>query len=134
MKNKQRLLRWAAPALLLPLLVGLMLAYLPNQAAASAQTSAYRPPKHTGGTITYGTTAFLGSTNPWFNNTTPGLDVQGALWARAVVPDPDGRYLPDQLVEVPTVQNGRCQPRWPDRRDEAAPRPHLVRWAAHHRR
>lgn len=110
MKNKQRMLRWAAPALLLPLLVGLVLAYLPNPVAASAQASGFRPPENTGGTITYGLSLFPPSTNPWFNNTTFGLEAQGALWARAVVPDPDGRYLPDQLAEVPTVQNGDVSP------------------------
>jgi|GEM_PF-5075616 len=80
MENRHRLLLWVVPVLLLPLLVGLMLAYLPNHAAASAQSSRYYPPKNTGGAITYGISFFPPSTNPWFNSTTEGVEVQDALW------------------------------------------------------
>lgn len=100
---KKRVLPIAATLLLL---AAFTLVAVKGTAATSSPFSSYRPPQHTGGTITYGDFQFPSSTNPWFNTLTVGQEVQDALWANPITTSSEGTYVPDQLVEVPTVDNG----------------------------
>ncbi len=61
-------------------------------------------------TITYGDWQFPVSTNPWFNTTSAGQEVQNALWAYPITTSSGGVYVPDQLLEVPTLANGDVSP------------------------
>jgi ABC-type transport system substrate-binding protein len=73
-------------------------------------TGQYRPPQRTGGTITYADWQFPDSTNPWFVSGLADLSLQSALWGSPIRANSNGRYVPDQLVEVPTVQNRDVSP------------------------
>lgn len=66
----------------------------------------YTVPTHTGGTITYSDASPIHSTNPWLSIYSEDQEVMQALWGAPVVASPDGKYLPDELTEVPTQANG----------------------------
>jgi peptide/nickel transport system substrate-binding protein len=73
--------------------------------AMPAPAYVYAQPTHKGGTITFSSWQFPGSTNLWFLGP-DGLAVARALWGRPYVPSPTATFLPDELAEIPTQANG----------------------------
>src|SRR5690242_18508127 len=66
----------------------------------------YTAPQQKGGTVIYSDWQFPTTTNPWFQSEVVGVEVQAALWGSPVVISSDGKFLPDELMDVPTTQNG----------------------------
>ena len=66
----------------------------------------YTTPTQKGGTLIYSDWEFPDSTNPWFNTSVVGVELGQALYGSPFTVTPDGRYLPDELAEMPTQQNG----------------------------
>ncbi len=66
----------------------------------------YTQPTTKGGTILYSDWECPESTNPMFNTSVTGTEVANALWAGPFVVSSDGKFLPDQLTEIPTQANG----------------------------
>jgi peptide/nickel transport system substrate-binding protein len=72
----------------------------------------YAPPTHPGGTIIFSTTDFSfyqvwknGTWNPWFIDATDELEMRDALWGQPYVISPSAALLPDELEEIPTLEN-----------------------------
>ncbi len=81
----------------------------PTQNNTTPQTKAiyhYAAPPTKGGTLIYSDWEFPDSTNPWFNTSVVGVELIQALWGGLFTVTPDGTYLPDELAEMPTQQNG----------------------------
>jgi peptide/nickel transport system substrate-binding protein len=81
----------------------------PNPTATSQGGTpgySYTKPDHTGGTILMSDWEFPDSTNPWFNTSVVGLEVGDGLWGSLFVVTSDGKFLPDELAEIPTTENG----------------------------
>ena len=66
----------------------------------------YTSPTTRGGTLIYSDWEFPSSTNPWFNTSVVGTELSQALYGSLFTVTPDGTYLPDELAEMPTTQNG----------------------------
>jgi peptide/nickel transport system substrate-binding protein len=66
----------------------------------------YHTPTTKGGTLIYSDWEFPDSTNPWFNTSVVGVEVNQALYGGLFTVTPDGKYLPDELAEMPTQANG----------------------------
>jgi peptide/nickel transport system substrate-binding protein len=66
----------------------------------------YHAPTTKGGTLIFSDWEFPDSTNPWFNTSVVGVEVGSALFGTPFTVTPDGKYLPDELAEMPTQQNG----------------------------
>ncbi len=75
-------------------------------AQGGGSTYSYTKPDHTGGTLLMSDWEFPDSTNPWFNTSVVGVEVGDALWGSPFVVTSDGKFLPDELTEIPTTQNG----------------------------
>src|SRR5690242_12934237 len=72
----------------------------------SQQTYNYKTPPNKGGTVLYSDWQFPSSTNLWFNTDVVGVEVASALWGAPLAATSDGKLIPDELTEVPSVQNG----------------------------
>lgn len=80
-----------------------------NNAPAGTTTQhtyKYVTPPHKGGTLVYSDWQFPESVNPLFAASVVDTKVQDAIWGGLVVISSDSQYLPDQLTEVPSLQNG----------------------------
>ncbi len=66
----------------------------------------YETPTHKGGTVVYSDWQFPDSTNPWFATSVVDFELIAALYGGPVTIGPDGKFLPDELTEVPTLENG----------------------------
>ena len=66
----------------------------------------YVTPTNKGGTVIFSDWEFPTSTNPWFNTSVVGVELSQALYGSLFTVTPDGKYLPDQLAEMPTQANG----------------------------
>jgi peptide/nickel transport system substrate-binding protein len=66
----------------------------------------YKAPTTKGGTLIYSDWQFPDSTNPWFNTSVVGVELAQALYGGLFTVTPDGKYLPDELAEMPTQANG----------------------------
>jgi peptide/nickel transport system substrate-binding protein len=66
----------------------------------------YQTPNNTGGTLLMADWQFPDSTNPLFNTSVVGTQLSNALWGSPFVNTPDGKLLPDELTEIPSVANG----------------------------
>ena len=79
----------------------------PNTAQPQTKTTyRYTSPTTRGGTLIYSDWEFPSSTNYWFNTSVVGIELSSALWGQMFTVTPDGTYLPDELAEMPTQQNG----------------------------
>ena len=78
----------------------------PNTPPTTKTTYHYTTPTHKGGTIIFSDWEFPDSTNPWFNTSVVGVEVAQALYGGMFTVTPDGKYLPDELAEMPTQANG----------------------------
>jgi peptide/nickel transport system substrate-binding protein len=81
----------------------------PSTTTTTPQTKAiynYTTPTNKGGTAIYSDWQFPDSTNPWFNTSVVGVEVSQALYGGLFTVTPDGKYLPDELAEMPTTANG----------------------------
>jgi peptide/nickel transport system substrate-binding protein len=76
----------------------------PNK--CGSDTYCYTKPDHTGGTILISDWQFPTSTNPWFNTSVVGTELSDALYGGPFVVTSDGKFLPDELTEIPTTDNG----------------------------
>lgn len=70
------------------------------------QTYNYKNPSHKGGTVLFSDWQFPSSTNLWFNTDVVGTEVDSGLWGAPLAVTSDGKIIPDELTEVPSVQNG----------------------------
>ncbi len=70
------------------------------------QTYNYKTPPNKGGTVLFSDWQFPSSTNLWFNTDVVGVEVASALWGAPLAATSDGKLIPDELTEVPSVQNG----------------------------
>jgi ABC-type transport system substrate-binding protein/serine/threonine protein kinase len=106
---------WRAKALLLALGVVLVVGGLgglgysvccgkPRPTAAAPYP--YTVPTHKGGTLVLAAFGTLETNNPWFLHYTNEVSLADALWGGPLVISPDGKYLPDELTEIPTRANG----------------------------
>jgi len=77
-----------------------------GQSACGGNTYCYSKPDHTGGTILFSDWEFPTSTNPWFNTSVVGAEVAAGLYGAPFVVTSDGKFLPDELTEIPTTKNG----------------------------
>ncbi len=66
----------------------------------------YTTPPNKGGTILMSDWEFPSSTNSWFNTSVVGVEVGQALWGGPYAVTSDGKFLPDELSEIPTQANG----------------------------
>ncbi len=66
----------------------------------------YKTPTHKGGTILFSDWQFPDSTNPMFATAVVDYELINALWGSPFVIGPDGALMPDELKEIPTLQNG----------------------------
>jgi peptide/nickel transport system substrate-binding protein len=77
-----------------------------NVPTGSTGAYQYTAPTHKGGTLVYSDWQFPDSTNTWFATSTVDFELITALYGAPVIIGPDGRFLADQLTEVPTLTNG----------------------------
>src|SRR5579883_2987227 len=77
-----------------------------GQSTCGGDTYCYTRPDHTGGSILFSDWEFPTSTNPWFNTSVVGAEVTAGLYGAPFVVTSDGKFLPDELTEIPTSQNG----------------------------
>src|SRR5215472_16366939 len=73
-------------------------------------TYQYQAPTTKGGTVLMSDWEFPDSTNPLFNTSVVGTEISNALWGSPFVNSPDGKLLPDQLAEIPSLANGDVSP------------------------
>jgi peptide/nickel transport system substrate-binding protein len=73
-------------------------------------TVGYQPTNQQGGTLVYANWQFPASTSPWFASTLVDREVEDALWGSPLILRPDGKMLPDELMEIPTTANGDVSP------------------------
>jgi ABC-type transport system substrate-binding protein len=66
----------------------------------------YTVPTHKGGTLVLAAFGTLETSNPWFLHYTNETALADALWGGPLVISPAGKYLPDELSEVPAQANG----------------------------
>jgi peptide/nickel transport system substrate-binding protein len=59
-----------------------------------------------GGTVIFSDWQFPDSLNPLFAGLVVDYEVMGGLWAGPVTVTSDAKYVPDELTEVPTLDNG----------------------------
>lgn len=66
----------------------------------------YQAPTNKGGTVLMSDWQFPDSTNPLFNTSAVGMQLGNALWGSPYVNTPDGKLIPDELTQIPSVANG----------------------------
>jgi peptide/nickel transport system substrate-binding protein len=95
-------------AFTLPLLLGMLLAACGSTTTAPAVTPPYKytvPATH-GGTVVYSDWQFPDSLNILFAGSVVDIEVLDAIFGAPVAISSDGKFIPDQLLEVPTQANG----------------------------
>ncbi len=70
---------------------------------------AYAQPTHTGGTITI-SDAYIQCANTWCNFPGGGFQLSQVLWGGLYTISPTGAFLPDELMEIPSPDNGDVSP------------------------
>jgi peptide/nickel transport system substrate-binding protein len=66
----------------------------------------YQAPATKGGTVVMADWQPPDSTNPLFTTTAVDMELSSALWGSPFVNTPDGKLIPDELTEIPTISNG----------------------------
>src|SRR5579859_1855298 len=78
----------------------------PTTGGNNANGYKYTTPTSKGGTILMSDWEFPTSTNPWFNTSVVGVEVADGLYGSPYAVTSDGKFLPDELTEIPTQANG----------------------------
>jgi len=109
--------RWLAFGLPLAIVVSMLLAACGGATTSTSPSTSvttttstgkysYTPPTKKGGTVLYSDWEFPDSLNPLFATTVVDYELIDAVWGGPIVNGPDLKWLPDQLTEVPTPENG----------------------------
>ncbi|HEY7127952.1 MAG TPA: peptide ABC transporter substrate-binding protein [Ktedonobacterales bacterium] len=80
----------------------------PPQTQTPAKPYDYKAPTgdQKGGTVIFSDWEFVDSLNPLFATLVVDAEVDSGLWAGPTTITSDAKYVPDQLTEVPTLDNG----------------------------
>src|SRR5215470_17761011 len=78
----------------------------PTQTAAKAYNYTAPGGNQKGGTVIFSDWQFVDSLNPLFAGTVVDGEVDAGLWAGPTTITSDAKYIPDELTEVPTMDNG----------------------------
>jgi peptide/nickel transport system substrate-binding protein len=111
-RQKPRWLVFAAPIAIVAtmLLAACGGATSSGQSNVSTNTSVgkytYTAPTNKGGTVLMSDWQFPDSLNPLFATTVVDYELIDAVWGGPIVNGPNLKWLPDELTEVPTPQNG----------------------------
>jgi peptide/nickel transport system substrate-binding protein len=88
------------------LLLGMLAAGCDNANNQQKLLYQYQAPASKGGTVVMADWQFPDTTNPLFTTTAVDMELSSALWGSPYVNTPDGKLIPDELTEIPTVANG----------------------------
>jgi len=77
-----------------------------TNASVGNYSTEYKAPTNKGGTVLFSDWEFPDSLNPLFATVVVDYSVIDSIWSGPLINDPNLKWLPDELTEVPTPENG----------------------------